>query len=198
MAPNQNFPLGFQRETLATMNRLLPLSYSIFALVDPSIRSKGMVLQDIDIETDWQYQTRFYRNDPLHPDHFRDSGEKVVCLDDLLTEEELFQSIYYREFMRPHQMRYVADMFLRGEGEIIAVLSLIRNNVITSYSIHYTKLYDPIPWPPWICSIWSALELSESSSFLPGPLYPSSPDRYFLSKNQKHLPLFFYAALESA
>ena len=134
MVPSEIFPTGFQREGLATINRLLPLSYSIFALVDPNIRNKGMVLQNMDIETDREYQSRYSQYDPLHPDHFRDSRETVVCLDDLLTEDEIFQSVYYREFMQPHQMRYVADMFLRREGEIVAILSVMRSETMHPFS----------------------------------------------------------------
>jgi DNA-binding CsgD family transcriptional regulator len=134
MAPSENFPTGFQQEGLATINRLVPLSFSIFALVDPSIRSKGMVLENMDIETDREYQSLYSRYDPLHPDHFRDSRETVVCLDDLLTKEELFQSVFYREFMRPHQIRYVADKFLRREEEIIAFLSLMRDETMEPFS----------------------------------------------------------------
>lgn len=129
-----NFPTEFQKKSLETINALLPLSYSIFALVDPSISSQGMVLQNLDIATDREYQTRYYRHDPLHPDHFRDSRESVVCLDDLLTEEELLQSVYYREFMRPHNMRFVTEMFLRREGSIVAIISMMRDETMDSFS----------------------------------------------------------------
>lgn len=122
------------------MNSLLPLSYSLFALVDPSIRSKGMVLENVDIETDQEYQSHYSQYDPLHPDHFRESKETVVCLDGLMTEEEIFQSIYYREFMQPHRMRYVSDMFLRREGEIVAILSLMRDETMNPFSATELKL----------------------------------------------------------
>lgn len=122
------------------MNSMLPLSYSLFALVDPSIRSKGMVLENVDLETDQEYQSRYSHYDPLHPDHFRESKETVVCLDGLMTEEEIFQSIYYREFMQPHRMRYVADMFLRSEGEIVAILSLMRDETMNPFSAMELKL----------------------------------------------------------
>jgi DNA-binding CsgD family transcriptional regulator len=134
MVPIENFPTGFQQEALRTINRLLPLSSSIFALVDPSIRNSGMVLQNMDIETDNEYQTFHSRQDPLHPYHFKESAESVVCLDDLLTEEEIFQTVYYRDFMLPHHMRYVTDIFLRRDGIIIAFLSLIRDHSMGNFA----------------------------------------------------------------
>lgn len=134
MISNENIPTEFQRKGLETINRLMPLSYSIFALVDPNIRTKGAVLQNLDNETDQEYQNRYYLNDPLNPDHFRNSDKNVVCLDELLTQEELFNSVYYREFMRFHRMRYVTDIFLRCEGEIVAFLSLIRNETMNPFS----------------------------------------------------------------
>lgn len=129
-----NFPTEFQRKSLETINGLLPLSSSIFALVDPSIRSQGMVLRNLDIEADREYQTRYFRHDPLHPDHFRESRETVVCLDDLLTEEVLFRSVYYREFMRPHNMRHVTEMFLRRDGTIVAIISMMRDETMNGFS----------------------------------------------------------------
>ncbi len=134
MALIENFPTEFQQESLAAINRFFPVSCSIFALVDPSIRSKGVVLRNLKSEIDRAYQTRYYRYDPTHQEGFKDSQETVVCLDSLLTEEEIFSSVYYREFMRPNQMRYVADMFLRREGEIIAFISLIRDPTMSNYS----------------------------------------------------------------
>ncbi len=43
-----------------------------------------------------------------------------------LGEEELLQSVYYREFMKPLNHRHVADIFFRYDGEIVAVLSTLR------------------------------------------------------------------------
>ncbi len=142
MLIKEKFPTGFQRESLATLNRLLPLSYSIFALVDPSIRSQGMVMQNLDVETDREYQTRYCEYDPLHPDNFKDSPKSVVCLDNVLTEKEIYQSVYYLEFMKPNNMRYITDMFLRYEGEIIAALSLIRDQSMSSFSAAELILLD--------------------------------------------------------
>lgn len=140
MMNTTNFPTGFQQKSLEALNGLLPLSYSIFALVDPSIRSQGVVLQNLDLETDREYQTRYCRHDPLHPDHFRESRATVVYLDDLLTEEELCQSVYYREFMRPHNMRYVTEMFLRRDGAIVAIISMMRDETLHGFSVAELEL----------------------------------------------------------
>ena len=129
-----NFPKEFQKKSLETLNRLLPLSFSVFFLVDPSIRAKGVVLQDIDLDTDIQYRNHYFDYDPIQIQDFNVSEELVVCLDELLPEAELLESVYYREFMLPHNMRYVADIFLRNEGEIIADISLIRDATMTNFS----------------------------------------------------------------
>lgn len=129
-----NFPTEFQNKSLTTINGLLPLSYAIFALVDPSIRSQGMVLYNLDFETDREYQTRYCQHDPLHPDHFKENRETVVCLDSLLSEDELFKSIYFREFMQPHNMRYVTEMFLRRAGTIVAIISMMRDQTMSSFN----------------------------------------------------------------
>ncbi len=130
----KNFPTEFQQVSLATLNRVVPGSASIFALVDPSVRNKGVVLRNLDLETDRQYQTVYSHLDPLHPRHFADASPAVVCLDEVLTEAEILASRYYREFMLPRRQRYVADLFLRRDREVVAFVSLIRGPELANYT----------------------------------------------------------------
>ena len=121
-----DFPDQFQRECIKLVAGLVPLSASIFYLVDTGMLDRGAVMMNLDAAANRDYHSKYRALDPLDPARFARSGEKLVCLDDLLDEGELLQSAYYREFMQPLKHRHVADIFFRRDGDIVAVLSSLR------------------------------------------------------------------------
>ncbi|WP_136065315.1 helix-turn-helix transcriptional regulator [Modicisalibacter radicis] len=116
----------FQRETLALIGRLVPLSGSAFFLVNPDMQHGGALLYNLAPNAERAYRTEYGALDPLNPERFADSDETVVTLDSRMAPHFLRQTLYYQEFMVPHNHRYVADMFFRREGRIIAGLTVLR------------------------------------------------------------------------
>lgn len=123
---NEEYPYHFQHQILDLINRQMPLDSSGFYLVDSEIHHHGMVLRDFDSEVEQDYFHHYASLDPLYPPRFSNSNELVVCIDELITEEKLFATTYYREFMQPRNQRHVADMFFRYQGDIVAVLTMHR------------------------------------------------------------------------
>tara|TARA_R110002110_G_C13467873_1_gene719518 strand:+ start:2976 stop:3701 length:726 start_codon:yes stop_codon:yes gene_type:complete len=123
---SENFPNHFQRESLDLVGNLLPLSSSGFYLVGPDIRHRGVVLRNLPAQVEQDYTDNFRELDPLRPALFEHTDTRVVCLDEILTETELLASAYYQHFMSPLNHRHVADMFFRSDGDIIAVLTMLR------------------------------------------------------------------------
>lgn len=123
------FPNRFQRESLNLVNSLLKLSSSAFYLVGPDMRHRGVVLRDMEPELERLYATKFRELDPLNPALFAEGDKSVVCIDEQLSEAELLCSEYYLEFMAPNFQRHVTDMFFRREGDIVAVLTMLRDEV---------------------------------------------------------------------
>lgn len=122
-----DFPNQFQRQSLELVSSLLPLSSSAFYLVGPDMRHRGIVLRNLDAQVERNYADNFRKLDPLNPALFAASGERVVCIDELLSEAQLLQTEYYRGFMVVEGHRHVADMFFRRDGDIVAVLTMLRD-----------------------------------------------------------------------
>jgi len=122
----ESLPSGFQREALDLVNSLVPLTSSGFYLVGPDMKHTGVVFRNLDPEAERDYVQTYREHDPLNPDHFSRGDTRVACIDELLSEQALFESRYYREFMQPRGHRHVADMFLRREQSIVAVLTMLR------------------------------------------------------------------------
>jgi DNA-binding CsgD family transcriptional regulator len=127
-------PTQFQRESVALIARLIPLSSSAFYLVGTDMLNRGAVLLNLDMADERKYHNNYRELDPLNPALFARSGEALVCIDELLSEQQLLASRYYQEFMRPLNHRHVADMFLRHGQEIIAVLSMLRDASLGPFS----------------------------------------------------------------
>lgn len=128
------FPNRFQRESLDLVNDLLTLSASVFYLVGPDITHRGVVVNNLDLEVERNYADNFRHLDPLSPALFANSDDTVVCIDEQLSERELLHSEYYLRFMVPSDHRHVADMFFRRDGEIVAVLSMLRRQAMGLFS----------------------------------------------------------------
>ena len=124
---SSDFPHQFQQESLQLVNGLIPLTSSAFYLVDPNMQHKGIVLKGIDQAVDKAYRLHYKDLDPAHPSRFQDRSENIVNLEDLLANTGLHQSVYYQEFLKPMNIEHVTDMFLRQEGRIIAVLTMLRD-----------------------------------------------------------------------
>ena len=133
-SPSIEFPNRYQRESLALVNKLLPVGSAAFYLVDPDMQHRGVVLHNLEARAEREYAENFRDLDPLNPARFADREDTVVCLDEQLSEDELIASTYYRDFMQPLGHRYVSDMFFRREGKIIAVLTMLRGAVLGPFS----------------------------------------------------------------
>lgn len=120
------FPSGFQQESLKLINSLLVLKSSAFFLVDPNMSHRGLVTHNLAPEDDNLYQNRYMPMDPLNPKMHEASGETVVHMDSIMTPQVINQLVYYQDFLKPRNYRYVADIFFRCEGKIIAVITLLR------------------------------------------------------------------------
>jgi len=123
----QNFPNQFQRECLKLINSLLPLSSSVFYLVNPDMRHLGVALHNMPPSVEQNYRQKYRALDPLNPAKFEGTDEILVTIDSQMPLHRLKQSVYYQEFMKPNNQHHVADMFFRREGDIIAVLSMLRD-----------------------------------------------------------------------
>ena len=139
-----DFPNRFQRESLNLVNSLFDLSSSAFYLVGPDMEHRGVVLRNLEHEDERNYAANFREIDPLNPARFAATAQNVVCIDEQLSQDELLRSDYYLGFMQPLGHRHVTDMFFRLEGEIVAVLTLLRSAELGPFSAdelaHLNKL----------------------------------------------------------
>jgi DNA-binding CsgD family transcriptional regulator len=122
-----SFPSDFQQESLKLIDDLLVLKSSAFYLIDPNMSHKGVVTHNLAKEDDKLYQNHYMHMDPLNPKLHEKGGETVVHMDSIMTSHFINQSAYYQDFLKPLNYRYVADIFFRAEGNIIAVITLLRD-----------------------------------------------------------------------
>lgn len=132
-------PHQFQHQSLTLINSLIPLSGSIFFLVEPDMHHKGAVLYNLSPSIEKEY-TRYASLDPLNPERFVDQNKTVVTIDSQMPAHLLKQTLYYQEFMQPNNHRYVADMFFRREGQIVAVISMLRHEELNPFSSEELEL----------------------------------------------------------
>ncbi|WP_417764824.1 response regulator transcription factor [Shewanella chilikensis] len=148
----------FQHETVALIERLVPLSGSAFFLVNPDMQHSSALLYNLAPDAERDYRTEYGALDPLSPERFADSDETVVTLDSRIAPHFLKQTLYYQNFMVPHNHRYVADMFFRREGRIIAGVTILREESMGNFLSQELELLRKVQ--PFI-------EFSLNESYLP-------------------------------
>lgn len=119
-------PELFQQESLKLIDSFLNLKSSAFYLVDSNMRHHSLVTHNLAMEADDLYQSRYMRSDPLNPGLHENSNASVLNLDSMLSAHEIQRLPFYRDFLKPMNFRYVTDMFLRANGRIIAVITMLR------------------------------------------------------------------------
>jgi len=129
-----DFPVDFQREIINLVRNLFAVSAARFGLVNPHFLIKGYVSYNVGAETEKLYQSRYSHLDPMHPSRFKDSDETVICSDTMMSETEWRQSEFYQQFMGARHFDHDADVFFRQNGEIIAVLSLLRDDSLGRFT----------------------------------------------------------------
>jgi ATP/maltotriose-dependent transcriptional regulator MalT len=120
------FPRHFQQQSLKLINSFLEIRSAAFYLVGPNMRHRGLVTHNMAKAEDKLYQSRYMHMDPLNPSLHENSGATVIHMDSLLSPKVIDQLAYYQDFLKPMNYRYVADMFFRSGGKIIAVITLLR------------------------------------------------------------------------
>lgn len=158
MQGNQ-FPSLFQAKSLELINDLIPVSGSVFFLVQPDMKHQGTYLSNAPSDIEKAYNSTYFAIDPLHPSLFKHSSERIVTLSAQISTERLMNHRYYLEFMQKYQHRYVLDMFFRNSrNEIIAVISLLRTQFQNDFTQQEIKLMH---------SVHSFMEYSLNSVYLP-------------------------------
>lgn len=174
---NSNFPNQFQRESLQLINKIIDLTSSAFYLIDADMKHLGVALYNLAPDIDKEYQQKFRHLDPLNPRKFSRTDKTVVTIDSQVSSTLLKQSTYYQEFMKPYDHRYVADMFFRFEGEIIAVLSMLRHESMGAFDDKELTL---------LRNIQPFLEYTLNCVYLPRRISErqSIQDRYMLTNRE--------------
>lgn len=133
-SPNKSFPDQFQGESLKLINSLVELSSSVFYLVKPDMRHLGVAFDNMPPSVQKDYHQKYRTLDPLNPAKFDETNDILLTIDSQMPAHLLRRSVYYQEFMKPNNQHYVADMFFRRDGEIIAVLSMLRNEHLGNFT----------------------------------------------------------------
>lgn len=158
MPPIETTAYQFQQQSLSLINSLLPLSDAVFFLLEPNMQHSAAVIFKGQQSMEKLYTDDYAQMDPLHPERFRHSDAKVATIDSQIAPHLLKQSRYYQEFMQPHRHRYVADMFFRDQRQIIAVLSILREESLHDFSSTELELLN---------NIQPFMEYSLNSVYLP-------------------------------
>lgn len=115
---------AFIHHCLENIIRLIPGSVGVYYLVDEQLTQQQHVLAGISPETHQHYLNQFLRLDPLHPQYY---NALPVTFAGLEIDEAFRRSDYYRQFMKPHGMGDMSEIFIRRNRRIVAALSLMRD-----------------------------------------------------------------------
>lgn len=80
------------------------------------------------------YPKMYWELDPMHPSHFEDSDQVVICNSQLMSNEAWSQTAILKQFYLPNGYFHNCDMFLKQKGRIVAVLSMVRKDVVTPFT----------------------------------------------------------------
>lgn len=119
----------FQQALFALVQRLMPVDGMRFYLYVPwaQLQQEATSTEALDPMMRSYAQT-FWEVDPMHPSRFEEREVVVVSNSMLMHEAAWRSSAIYTGFYAPNGYAHNCDMFLKQQGRIVAVLSLVRRN----------------------------------------------------------------------
>lgn len=122
-------PLCYRQRTLIncclnTIAHIIPISASVYYLVDDDWQSDNHVLYGVSSRMHQDYMQHFYQFDPLRPDKFRSDKVGLVSMVPEMKHKSLE---FYHDFMRPNNITDMAEIFIRRKNKIIAGISVLRD-----------------------------------------------------------------------
>lgn len=128
------FPEQFQQQCIELIKSFVDISAARFFIADPHMHIKGVVGYNLASEMEQKYQNGLAELDPMHPSLFEDSLLAVVSSNTVMTQQQWFESDFYNQFVKTHGYSHVADIFLRNQRNIVAIVTLLRSDVFSEFS----------------------------------------------------------------
>lgn len=125
----------FQQAVFRLVHRLLPVDGTRFHIYVPwaQLREEAVAGPGID-RMALEYARAFWKLDPMHPSRFEGQKIAVVTNSMLMPDRNWRTTPIYRGFYAPHGYFHDCDVFLRQEGRIVAVLTLVRRKAAQPFT----------------------------------------------------------------
>ena len=162
---------NFQSAVLNCIHRLLPVDGKRFSIDFPDARPDHNIASDkVVMEMTHAYDSRFRKHDPMAPDHFDEMDTAVITNTMLMPDREWKQTFIFRKFFQPHGFFHDADIFLRRERKIVAVLTLLRSDECHPFTVAEIKL---------LANLQPFIEYALDKMCLSQPAYDMDLHRHF-------------------
>ncbi|EKT53652.1 helix-turn-helix domain-containing protein [Providencia sneebia] len=109
---------------LDTIAHIIPISASVYYLVDDLWQPDNYVLYGISSNMHQEYLTHYRELDPLRPDKFRGDDLRLIKM---APEMKHKNQAFYADFMQPNNITDMAEIFIRRKNKIIAGISVLRD-----------------------------------------------------------------------
>ena len=139
-------PFSYHQKTLIdcclnTIAHIIPISASVYYLVNDSWQPNNHVLYDIPSRMHQDYVQHFHQLDPLHPSHFRADDFRLVRMSPEMKQHS--QAFFY-DFMLPNNVADMAEIFIRRKNRIVAGISVLRDTLFTQQEVMRLNTVVPI------------------------------------------------------
>lgn len=135
MSTNTDVSDDFKRALFALVQRLMPVDGIRFFIYVPWAQLQQDSASHAQLDAMLrQYTETWWAQDPMHPSRYEDQDTSVVSNSMLMSDDEWRQSGIYTDFYQPNGYFHNCDVFLRQQGRIVAVLSLVRRDAAQPFT----------------------------------------------------------------
>ncbi|WP_310320078.1 LuxR C-terminal-related transcriptional regulator [Hydrogenophaga palleronii] len=125
----------FKRALFALIHRLMPVDGIRFFIYVPWAQLQQDSASHAHLDTMLrQYAETYWALDPMHPSRFEDQDTVVVSNSMLMSDADWRQSEIFTGFYQPNGHFHNCDVFLKQQGRIVAVLSLVRRDPVQPFT----------------------------------------------------------------
>lgn len=128
------FPNEFQHQCINLIKHIIPISGARFLIIDPHMDKIGFVGYNVETTMENQYKGTLEHLDPMHYSNFEESEETVISSNTVMKHQYWLKTMFYQDFIKPYGYTHVTDCFLRNNGRIVAILTVLRDEALPEFS----------------------------------------------------------------
>jgi len=124
----------FQDEMLLLLNSSFNVSKLVSYLVDERSRPICYKTSKMQPLMHKDYVDNFYKEDPLYPEKFKHSQDRIVKMSDLVPPVKQRSNVFYQDFVNPWKVQEIVELYFYHNNNLVCGASMFIDKELNDFT----------------------------------------------------------------